>query len=119
MSKLVALDRRYWPLGGYAHWCPGCGYGHEINVDEVNSSGAKWSFNNDPRKPTFQPSVNMRVNTPDMGERYQPDVESTVCHYFIRDGRIMYLADSTHRLSGQTVDLPDIPSGQYMTSARL
>ncbi len=119
MAKLVALNRMYWPKGGYGHWCPGCQSGHEINVDQPNSSGAKWSFNNDPRKPTFSPSINMRVNMPDMGEHYQPDIGSTVCHYFIRDGRIQYLGDCTHELRGQTVDLPDMPPNQYLSCARL
>lgn len=119
MSKLVALDKNYWPDGGYGHWCPGCGYGHEINVDVPNSVGAKWSFNGDPKKPTFSPSINMRVNMPDMGKHYQPDIKSTVCHYFIRDGKIQFLGDCTHSLKGQTVDLPDIPDGNYLSCKRL
>jgi hypothetical protein len=118
VSKLVALDRKYWPQGGYGHWCPGCGYGHEINVDEPNSSGAKWTFNNNRYKPTFSPSINMRVNTPDMKE-YQRGVASTVCHYFIRNGMIEFLGDCTHSLRGQTVEMPDVPDDKYMTSARL
>src|SRR6202012_3076274 len=60
MSKLVELDKKYWPQGGYGHWCPGCGYGHEINVDAPNSSGAKWSFDGNFQRPTFSPSINMR-----------------------------------------------------------
>jgi hypothetical protein len=27
----------------------------------------------------------------------------------VTDGRIQFLSDSTHKLSGQTVDLPDWP----------
>lgn len=29
-----------------------------------------------------------------------------VCHSFVTDGCIQYLGDCTHRLAGQTVDLP-------------
>lgn len=42
-----------------------------------------------------------------------------ICHYFIRGGKIEFCGDSTHNLSGQTVDLPDIPEGKYITSERL
>jgi hypothetical protein len=118
MSKLVKLDRKYWPEGGYGHWCPGCDSGHEINVDFPNSSGAKWSFNGNRYKPTFSPSINMQVNS-EGNPHYQPDMESSVCHYFIRDGMIQYLGDCTHALAGKIVELPDLPGHVYLTSERL
>lgn len=118
MSKLVRLDTHYWPHGGYGHWCPGCDSGHEIAVDAPNSSGAKWSFDGNTQRPTFLPSINMQIN-PKGHPHYQPDVGSTVCHYFIQDGRIQFLGDCTHALVGQTVELPDIPAGRYPTSERL
>lgn len=118
MAKLVRLDTTDWPRGGYGHWCPGCNSGHDINVDQPNASGAKWTFNGDPARPTFSPSINIRVNPPGH-QHYQPDIESSVCHYFIRDGRIEFCGDCTHALRGQTVDLPDIPAGQFMTCERL
>lgn len=31
------------------------------------------------------------------------------CHSFVRDGKIEFLSDSTHKLAGQTVDLPPLP----------
>ena len=30
------------------------------------------------------------------------------CHSFVTDGRIQFLADCTHPLAGQTVDLPEV-----------
>ena len=30
-----------------------------------------------------------------------------ICHSFVTDGRIQFLGDCTHKLAGQTVDLPD------------
>ena len=57
---------------------------------EVNG----WQFNGDVERPTFTPSVL---------ERYG---DSEVNHYFVTDGRIQFLADCTHELAGQTVDLP-------------
>ena len=118
MAKLVCLDAQYYPFDDYGYWCPGCKSGHEIAVTKKNASGAKWTFNGDPVGPTFSPSVNLKVNTPDMGARYLPDVPSTVCHHFIRDGRIEFLGDCTHALRGQTVDLPDVPNCVYISSRK-
>ena len=115
MAKLVRLDPKYWPLDDYGYWCPGCKSGHEIAVTKANPSGARWSFNGDGQRPTFSPSLHLKVNTPDMGPRYQPDIGSTVCHCFIRDGKIQFLGDCTHALRGQTVDLPEIPAGRYLS----
>lgn len=113
MTKLVRLDKAYWPQGGYGHWCPGCNFGHEINVDQPNASGAKWTFDGNMERPTFAPSINMR-----WGSYVDSKCEHKggVCHYFIRDGQIQFCPDSTHALAGQTVPLPDIPAGKYLTS---
>jgi len=116
MSKLVLLDKTYWPQGGYGHWCPGCGYGHEINVDSPNASGAKWAYDGNASAPTFSPSINMRWGK-FAGQKETDD--GGICHYFIRGGMIQYCGDTTHSLSGQTVALPDIPDGKYFTSQRL
>ncbi len=37
------------------------------------------------------------------------DKPETVCHSFVRAGRIQFLDDCTHRLKGETVELPDLP----------
>ncbi len=121
MTKLVKLDVHYWPLGGYGHWCPGCDSGHEINVDTLNYSGAKWSFDGDVQCPTFTPSVNIRWGR-FADPNYKPEEghdHSGICHYNITAGKIVFHADSTHKLAGQTVELPDIPDGVYLTSQRL
>ena len=118
MSKLVRLDPHYWPLSDYGHWCPGCGSMHEIAVTKKNSSGASWTFDGNFSLPTFSPSINRRVNTRDMKE-YQPDAGSSVCHYFIRAGKIQYQGDCTHQLRGLTVDLPDFPSDRHLSCERV
>lgn len=110
--KLVHLSKKYWPQGGLGHWCPGCKSGHEINVDRPNSSGAKWSFDGNMERPTFTPSVNIRWGK--FAGQCDYD-EGGICHYFITAGRISFCSDSTHSLSGQTVDLPDIPEGVYVS----
>lgn len=76
--------------GGRTAWriyCPGCKAFHMITAEG-------WSFNGDVDKPTFSPSLVVDANS------------STVCHSFIREGKIEFLSDSYHELAGQTVDLP-------------
>lgn len=118
MSKLVRLNKKYWPRDDYGYWCPGCKTGHEIAVENANYSGARWSFDGNFTSPTFSPSINYRVNTPDM-QGYQSHLKSSICHHFVRDGKIQFLGDCTHELRGQTVDLPDIPSSWYISCERL
>jgi hypothetical protein len=93
-------------------WCPGCDEHHGIPVD--GSRG--WQWNGCLDSPTITPSILVQ------GVLYGPEklyfskyeggypCETTpyVCHSFITDGRIQFLSDCTHALSGQTVDLPEI-----------
>lgn len=92
--------------------CPGCQIGaHILPVDwtpegmqrskHVNGSRPVWGFNGDLERPTLSPSILGRTT---WGEERVP----LVCHSFVRDGRIEFLADCTHMLAGQTVDLPEI-----------
>jgi hypothetical protein len=118
--KIVRLDKHYWPRGGYRHWCPGCGYGHEIDTEQPNSLGAKWTFDGNMEAPTFTPSGNIRWGKYAGGADPNYDHgQSGVCHYTIAAGKIQYHGDCTHALQGQTVDLPEIPDGKYETSKRL
>lgn len=106
--RKVGPDQGYL-VGSYEHYCPGCKGAHVIATDGKNRSGAQWTFDGNVEKPTFSPSVNIRINTPDMGEHYQPDIQSSVCHYFLRVGQIQFLGDCTHDLRGQTVAIPELP----------
>lgn len=111
---------------GVMFWCPGCKETHAIHT---NSPGG-WTFNGDGDAPTFQPSVLVRTGhyVPDYQELYPPGVEPScwctykaehpedldpfecrVCHSFVTNGLIHFLADSSHELAGQTVELPDYP----------
>lgn len=76
----------------HCFWCPGCDMAHCIN-DQL------WTFNGDVERPTIQPSVLVQ------GSSWQ----NLTCHSFVTDGRIQFLADSTHALAGQTVELPPWP----------
>ncbi|MCU7845311.1 MAG: ammonia monooxygenase [Candidatus Thiodiazotropha sp. (ex Monitilora ramsayi)] len=79
-------------------WCPGCEQLHRFNVFSPNvSTGAQWQWNNDTEKPTFSPSMVIKIG-------------SQICHSFLRDGVWEFLPDSTHALAGQKVPLPDLPA---------
>lgn len=94
---------------GHRVYCPACRSTHLFNSpDHPTSGGAKWSFNGDADRPTFAPSMLVRSNPPDH-PGYNPRCSSSVCHSFVRDGRIEYLGDCTHTMAGQTIDLPDVP----------
>lgn len=82
--------------GGKAFFCPGCDTVHCVN----DASGPQWSYNGDPVRPTFAPSI--LVTMPMSGRR-------EICHSYVTNGRIRFLPDSTHALAGKTVDLPPWP----------
>lgn len=90
------------------HWCPGCNEPHGIIVE---GGPPQWTFNGDFAKPHFEPSVRVFVThyTDDNDVRLPEPIQETLCHYFIRGGRIEFCGDSPHALAGQTVDLPDWP----------
>lgn len=76
----------------YSFRCLGCGCAHTVPTIGPRA----WEFNGDTDRPTFSPSVLVTSMSPG-GKR---------CHSFVRNGRIEYLADCSHHLAGQTVDLP-------------
>lgn len=93
-------------------WCDGCETHHRVPV----TGSHKWDWNGSSEKPTLTPSILVRATrTPTedevtrilAGEVLQ--MEKTVCHTFVTNGRIQYLGDCTHTLAGQLVDLPEMP----------
>jgi len=79
--------------------CPGCHCCHFVRFDEdgrknhLGNSLPVWKWNNDPEKPTVEPSLLVRG--------------TVTCHSYIREGRIEFLHDCTHELAGQTVEIPE------------
>lgn len=98
-------------------WCPGCEEYHAMPIDGPHPC---WEFNGDLEKPTLRPSILHRSGHYIPGHegkcwcdylREHPDETGpvcTVCHSFVTDGKIQFLPDSTHKFSGQTVNLPEI-----------
>jgi hypothetical protein len=131
MAKLYKLsDWRPGLANVYFH-CPGCNCEHGIwtekwvkDKDDNGNPiyGPVWNFNGDMDKPTFSPSILIRwVDIPGdhlpVGEDgkfiLQEDervkgAKDMVCHSFVRDGKIEFLGDCTHKLAGQTIEMEDI-----------
>lgn len=75
--------------GRVLFWCVAC--------DECHWFNTSWTLSGTDDKPTVNPSIAVSMPpTP------------YLCHSFIRDGQIEYLADCNHKLAGQTVDMVDI-----------
>lgn len=103
------LRRSSWAGGAnLMHWCPGC---EEVHAIRIQGGPTTWTFDGDYQKPTFAPSILIFVDDDEdeHGNKLPAPVRRTLCHYFIRLGRIEYCGDSPHKLSGQMVDLPDWP----------
>jgi len=96
MSIAKAYESNSGQTIGWMIYCPACQLAHQFPLD-------RWSFNGDPDRPTFSPSMLAWRDVP--GPDGQDVRES--CHSFVRDGRIEYLGDCTHAMAGQTVDLPE------------
>ena len=84
------------------HFCPGCNQMHLFAIEKPFNNGAQWTWNGDVNKPTFHPSMNI------VDRGIEGDMHSS-CHYWLKEGKIQYLSDCTHKLKGKTIDLPKIP----------
>lgn len=73
----------------YVFHCPGCKYGHNVQVP-------RWTWNGSFDKPTFIPSLLVNKDMPE-----------SRCHSHVTDGKIQFLSDCFHKLAGQTVEIPD------------
>lgn len=84
--------------------CPGCqaakGWGglHQIGVlgpAGEPAYGKQWEWDRDLETPTVSPSILVTGRG--------------TCHSFLKNGQWQFLADCTHPLAGQTVDMVDLP----------
>ena len=82
---------------GFAHWCPGCKAVHVVWYHKGTRGGACWTWDGNAEAPTTSPSIRLSTQ------------HGTICHYFLKAGKIEYCGDCQHPLSGKTVVLPDWP----------
>lgn len=111
MSKLIKLEKS---KGMYLFWCPGCQCAHSVWTENEGHQHPIWNWNKDLEKPTVSPSILVNYRHPKgySNENHAPigykgEYDNDVCHSFVRDGKIQYLADCTHELAGKTVDMVD------------
>lgn len=109
MGQINKILRR--SVQGYIHWCPGC--------EDTHTLFDSWKFNGDIDKPTFTPSFKHQgFKTIDIdgkwtGEWVRDDKGKPIpycCHYILTNGILNFCRDSTHKLAGQSVPLPDLPA---------
>lgn len=92
--------------GSVTFWCPGCDGAHAIQHGK--GQGHRWGWNGSRERPTFTPSVKVTwPANPNASEEFKEWRTERICHSFVTDGRIQFLSDCTHELSGKIVDLPD------------
>ncbi len=109
MAKLLKVEQEeglspdMWKSPDWSFMCPGCNCDHGVWTTARNAHNSVWGFNNDVDKPTFTPSLLIR------GGNASGDY---VCHSFINNGMIQFLSDCTHKLAGQTVEIPDVETYQ-------
>lgn len=120
MSKAKPFSNLDGVQQGYLIECPACGFAHFFHVEQPSNSGQRWTFNGDLDKPTFSPSMRARSGHYCIGrnkaecpecadaERRGESSHCVHCHSFVREGKIQFLADCSHDMAGQTVDLPEI-----------
>jgi hypothetical protein len=95
-------DETMVPVGrGCWMWCPGCD--HAVCIPVVGEDGSmprgpSWTWDGNLESPTFDPSILQH-----QGER------THLCHSYVRAGRWEFPSDSTHALTGQTIDMVPLP----------
>ncbi len=101
-----------YPLSYTSHDRVFCGIGvldaknaiHVKAEGRENKAASTWDWDGNTERPTFHPSIRVFNHT-----------GNTQCHYFIRQGNIVFCGDSEHHLAGQTVALPALPTGEDNT----
>lgn len=87
-AQLLTIDAKETRLLWY---CPGCKCSHGVPIPP---STRAWQWNGSLNAPTLSPSVLVKDRA-----------EGSVCHCFIRAGRIEFLGDCSHDHAGKTVDM--------------
>ena len=121
MPKTLPVSRDD-KIVGYMIMCPACSEGHCFYNGNLDGK-PHWTFDGNVEKPTFSPSMLVRGHRYPSGGKFPSDEEYKrmmdgedlssemipyVCHSFVKEGKIQFLNDCTHKLKGQTVELEDM-----------
>ena len=113
---------------GYQFWCPGCNEHHMVSIRLWRDGGNPvWEFKGDLERPTFEPSVLHRTGhfADDRGDKHpcwctyeqrlgKPSpYKCQRCHSYVEAGKIRFLADCSHKLAGQIVDMVPVDEWPY------
>ena len=90
----------------YLFYCEGCDDVHIFHVGSDWGDQHNWGFNGNLDCPSFTPSLLMRW-------KWGEEQVERVCHLVLTDGKINYCGDCTHKLAGQTVDMPNMLDWKY------
>ncbi|QED11703.1 hypothetical protein PP914_gp215 [Arthrobacter phage Qui] len=91
-------------------WCPGCDDLHMVDNKVWQVSDFIFGLTIRPSILVYERQKLINEDLP-WDELLKPENKTTTprCHSFVTDGKIEFLSDSTHKLAGQTVDIPDLP----------
>lgn len=82
--------------------CPGCATednatGLHILPVNTKEKSPSWDWDGNLESPTVNPSILTGKGT------------NKICHSWLKSGVFQFLTDSTHKLAGQKVPIPDLP----------
>lgn len=98
----MPIAKKFKNAGGIvAYWCPACKHAHWVPIN-------RWTWNGSLVAPTLAPSVRHYIT-------HEDKREETLCHYYVKDGKIEYCTDCPHELKGQTIDMVPIPDDYAFT----
>ena len=89
---------------------------HCVYLEHEKNKQASWSWDGNVTEPTFSPSLSISgVARITNEERDILMTGGTItprpykCHFFIREGNLIYLGDCTHDHKNKTIGMVDIP----------
>ena len=86
-------------IASLAAFCPACQREHGFIIVPYDDHPS-WTFNGNYEKPTFTPSM--------LANKDGIDPDRPICHSHLTDGKWHFLADCTHGMAGQVVDMVSI-----------
>jgi len=106
MPKIHKIEENF-----YAFECPACGENHWF---QISPRIPAWTWNNDFENPTVFPSIRVGGTVPITDDEHARILKGELikpkpfcCHFFIKEGKIEFCADSTHEFAGKAVAMID------------
>lgn len=90
-------ENRYENGSDWIFFCPGCRNNHFFAVGKHRN--ISWNFDGNIKNPTFTPSLKITEHN---------EKGDYICHLNLTNGKIIFHADCTHELSGQTVEMQEL-----------